>query len=187
MKNSPFIAIAVALMLSCNDSNKHSETTSVVDTTKNENVTPVSVSGDKRVNWEIGDAANVNKIMEFYKFWDAKNFTAANEYFADTVRIHIPTVRGELIVPNAEVSKKLAANREMYESTSNEILSSVALRDKVTGEEWVMITAYSKWVEKNGKRDSILYHDDWRLVNGKIDQLISFHSLLPKGFVPAKD
>ena len=72
-------------------------------------------------------------------------------------------------------------------STSNEILSSVALRDKVTGEEWVMITAYSKWVEKNGKRDSILYHDDWRLVNGKIDQLISFHSLLPKGFVPAKD
>lgn len=178
MKNLSFISMMLILLVSCRDSNKQTEPTTVDS---------MPANGAKYVNWEIGDASNVNKIMEFYKFWDAKDFNAANEFFADTVRVILPTVRGEIIVPNHEVSKRLAANRDTYQVTSNDVLSSVALHDKVTGEDWVMITAYSKWVEKNGKKDSVIYHDDWRLVNGKVDRLISFYTLPPKEFVPKKD
>ena len=176
MKNCSFISMMLILLVSCRDSNKQTVATSVVDS-----------NGARYVNWEMGDAGNVSKIMEFYKFWDAKNFSAANEFFADTVRVILPTVREEIVVPNNEVSKRLAANRDTYRVTSNDILSSVALHDKVTGEDWVMITAYSKWVDEDGKKDSIVYHDDWRLVNGKVDKLISFHTLPPKNFVPKKD
>lgn len=179
MKNCYFISIMLILLVSCGDSNKQTEETSVIDS--------IPANGARYVNWEIGDASNVNKIMEFYKFWDAKDFNAANEFFADTVRLILSSVKGEIVVPNNEVSKRLAANRDTYQATSNDVLSSVALHDKVTGEDWVMITAYSKWVEKNGKKDSIVYHDDWRLVNGKVDKLISFHTLPPNHFIPKKD
>ena len=179
MKNCSIISIMLILLVSCRDSNKQTEVTSVVDS--------MPANGARYVNWEIGDAGNVSKIMEFYKFWDEKNFDAANELFADTVRVILSSVKGEIVVPNNEVSKRLAANRDTYRVTSNDILSSVSLHDKVTGEDWVMITAYSKWVEKNGKKDSVIYHDDWRLVNGKVDKLISFYTLPPKEFVPKKD
>ena len=70
----------------------------------------------------------------------------------------------------------------MYDSTSNYILSAVSLHDKSSGEDWVMITTYNKWVEKDGKRDSILYHDNWKLKEGKINFLMSFYKVVSKEF-----
>ena len=185
MKNPCFISLIFIFFASCNDNNNSSVSTSTVDSVNHETSTPVSGSNEKHVNWEIGDVSYVDKIMEFYRIFDEKKSFVASDHFADTIRLSLPDVKGEIVVPNNEISKRLTANRAMYLATSNDIVSSVALRDKVTGEDWIMVTAYSKWTDNAGKKDSALFHDDWRLVNGKIDRLISFHKILPKGFVPA--
>ena len=126
------------------------------------------------VNWEIGDFNNLVTVTNFYKMWDEKQSKDVASYFGDTVRMRLPEEKAEIVVPNNEVNNRLAKNRNMYGFTSNEIVSAVSLRDKTSGEEWVMVTTYAKWKEKNGQRDSTLYHDDWRLKNGKIDFLMSF-------------
>jgi hypothetical protein len=129
------------------------------------------------VDWELGDFNNVVTITNLYKMWDGKEATDIASYFADTVRLRLPEERSEIVIPNSQISKRLGQNRNMYGYTSNEMVSAVSLRDKPTGEEWVMITTFSKWTEKNGRRDSILYHDDWRIKNGKVDFLMSYSKM----------
>jgi len=107
--------------------------------------------------------------------------------FADTVRLRIPTDREEIEVPNNQVNAKLAANRGMYDSTSNDIISAVSLHDKQSNEDWVMITTYNKWVNKDGKRDSVLYADSWQMKGGKIAFLMSFYKLPTDQFVKRND
>ena len=186
MKNPCFISLIFIFFVSCNDNENSSVSTSTVDSVNHETSPPVSGSGQKHVNWEIGDAGHINKVMEFYKIFDEKKSFVASDHFADTVRLSLPDVQGEIVVPNNEIFKRLTANRAMYLATDNDVVSSVSLRDKATGEDWVMVTAFSKWTDKAAKKDSALFHDDWRLVNGKIDRLISFHKVLPKEFVPDK-
>ena len=180
MKKHHLIPFVFVFFVACSDNNKETSSTSDGDTSKMETAMPVGTV--KHVNWELGNVSNVNKILEMYKMWDEKTPFLTTDYFADTVWLNIPEVRKEFVVPNNQITKRLAENRAQYKGTSNDILSSVSLHDKVTGEDWVMVTAYSKWVELDGKRDSVLYHDDWRLVNGKVDKLISFYKLPPKGF-----
>ena len=182
MKRLYFISFIFILFASCNDDGKASDSTSTVDSVTTENANPVTASSEKHANWEMGDASHVDKILEFYRIFDEKKTFNATDLFADTIRLSLPDVKGEIVVPNKEIFERLTANRAMYLATSNDIVSSVSLRDKVTGEDWVMVTAYSKWTDNAGNKDSALFHDDWRLANGKIDRLISFHKVLPKGF-----
>jgi hypothetical protein len=131
----------------------------------------------KYVNWEIGDFNNVRLVTDMYKVWDEQQAKGVAVYFADTVRMRLPEVRNEIVVLNSEVNARMATNRNMYGYTDNDMISAVSLRDKASGEEWVMITTYAKWTEKSGKRDSILYHDDWRVKDGKINFLMSYSKL----------
>src|SRR5215203_7348114 len=186
MKKTFFIAFIFILCISCNDNDNAQVATATIDSVNNEASNPVSGSDQKHVTWEIGDVNNVDKILEFYQMFDEKKSFVATDHFADTIRLSLPDVKGEIVVPNNEIFNRLSANRAMYLATANDVVSSVALRDKVTGEDWVMVTAYSKWTDNAGKKDSALFHDDWRLVNGKIDRLISFKKVLPKGFVTDK-
>ncbi len=75
----------------------------------------------------------------------------------------------------------------MYDSTSNDILSAVSLHDKKSNEDWVMITTYNKWIQKNGTRDSVLYHDTWKIKDGKLSFLMSFDKVPTKQFVQRND
>jgi hypothetical protein len=162
---SAFISSA---LLSCNDSKVDvAPDNTTIDTSK-------LASPVRYVNWEIGDFNNLVTITNFYKLWDSKQSDTMASYFSDTVRLRLPEEKAEIVVPNNQVNERLARNRKMYGYTSNEIVSAVSLRDKSSGEEWVMVTTYAKWTEKNGERDSVLYHDDWRLKNGKINLLMSF-------------
>ena len=166
MKNLIATAITCVCLFSCADKTKEEPP---VKTETNNDVSTLAYPV-KYVNWEIGDFKNVKVITDMYKVWDEDQSKGVAVYFADTVRMRLPEVRNEIRVPNSEVNARMTANRSMYGVTDNDVISAVSLRDKDTGEEWVMITTYAKWTEKSGKRDSILYHDDWRLKNGKIDR-----------------
>lgn len=137
--------------------------------------------------WEIGKPEHIVTVLDFYKHWDNKQADKVASLFADTVRVRVPEMRRQLVIPNSEINTALAENRNYYKQASNHIVSAVSLHDKESGEDWVMITTYNKWVETNGKRDSVIYADNWRLKNGKIDLLMSFDKLPTKAFLKEND
>lgn len=148
---------------------------------------PVYAYPVKYKDWEIGDPANIKTTLDVYKAWDDKKPGKLSALFADTLRLRIPGEREEFVIPNNKIEAVLGKNRGLYDSTFNNILSAVSLHDKESGENWVMIATYNKWIEKNGKRDSVLYNDNWRLKNGKLDFLMSYYKLPTKEFLKRND
>lgn len=180
MKKIIYLFASVCFLASCNNEKTADNTTSAK--VKTSYSYPIRYS-----DWEIGNSENIKTVLDFYTAWDSKDVSKIASLFADTVRMRLPSERNEVWAPNSEINEKLVANRGMYDSTSNNILSAVSLHDRESNEDWVMITTYSKWVEKDGKRDSVLYHDDWRVKNGKIDFLMSFYKLPTETFLKKND
>jgi hypothetical protein len=122
MKNFIATAITCFCLFSCAE--KASEEPPVKTETNNDVSTlayPV-----KYVNWEIGDFQNVKVITDMYKVWDENQSKGVAVYFADTVRMRLPEVRNEIVVPNSEVNARMAANRSMYGVTDNDVISAVS-------------------------------------------------------------
>ena len=175
--NKLFIPALLCLALcSCNETKKPDESPAV----KTPEPAPAEIKMPEFAypvrykNWEIGKPEHIKTVLGFYRAWDDRDPAKANALFADTLRLRIPQDRNEILLPREQVNSALSRNRAMYDSTSNDILSAVSLHDRERGEDWVMITTYNKWKEKNGKRDSLLYHDNWKLKDGKISMLMSF-------------
>lgn len=158
------------------------ETAAKVETAKPDYGYPV-----RYTEWEIGNPENIRTVINLYHAWDLKDAGKVAGLFADTVRLRLPTEREEFVILNEKVNEKLGKNRSMYDSTTNNIISAVSLHDRESKEDWVMITTYNKWVEKNGKRDSLLYHDNWRLKDGKINFLMCFYKLPSDQFIKTND
>jgi len=182
MKKIIYLIVGVCFLASCNNEKNAENNTSSADKTK-----PVYSYPVKYTEWEIGNSENSKTVLDFYYAWYHKDLSKIASLFADTIRLRIPTERNEIVAANNEINEKLQANRSMYDSTSNNILSAVSLHDRESNEDWVMITTYNKWVEKDGKRDSVLYHDSWRLSNGKINFLMSFYKLPTETFLKRND
>ena len=189
MKKLIFILSAVSILTACVD-NKKADPAKVVAVndsattgiTQSEQGYPV-----KYKEFEIGKSENIQTVLGFYKAWDNKEAGKVADLFADTLRLRIPTEREEIVLPNAKINDALTKNRGMYDSTSNNIISAVSLHDRERNEDWVLINTYNKWVETNGKKDSLIYHDEWRINNGKIDFLWSFYKLPTKAFLKIND
>lgn len=179
MKNFLAPLAFVILLASCGD-----KTTTIVVTNDSTKTDSVAVAPTFSVpvmykDWEIGNPLYATTVVGFYKAWDDKSTDVAS-YFSDSVVLRIPDETDQIVVANAMINKTLKDNRAMYDSTSNDIISAVSLHDKESGEDWVMVTTYNKWVNKDGSRDSILYQDDWRLKAGKINLLMSFDKVPTK-------
>ena len=193
MKKIIYLFTGICIFSSCSD--KKAETPTATDTTSSaapaiaavEKTKPVYAYPVRYSDWEIGNSDNIKTVIDFYYAWDHKDANKIASLCADTIRLRIPTDRDEIIVLNNQINEKLIKNRNMYDSTSNDILSAVSLHDRQSNEDWVMITTYNKWVEKGGKRDSVLYSDSWRLKDGKIGFLMSFYKLPTEQFVKRND
>ncbi len=162
-------------LISCNDTKAPAdEASGKTDTLKTEAKMPEFAYPVRYKDWEIGKPEHIKTVLEFYRAWDDHDPARSYALFADTLRIRIPDDRDEIVIPRNQFKTSITQNRAMYDSTSSNILSAVSLRERQLGEEWVMVTTYSKWKEKNGKRDSLLYHDSWKIKDGKISMLMSF-------------
>ena len=181
MKKIIYLFASVCFLASCNNE-KAADNNTTSAKVKTSYSYPIRYS-----DWEIGNPDNVKTVLDLYHAWDNMDVNKVNSLFADTVRMRIPTERDEIVIPNSRINDALKENRGMYDSTSNSIVSAVSLHDRESNEDWVMINTYSKWIEKDGKRDSVLYHDDWRLKNGKIDFLMSFYKLPTETFLKKND
>jgi hypothetical protein len=165
-------------LISCNDTKAPAdEASGKTDTLKTETKMPEFAYPVRYKDWEIGKPEHIKTALDFYRAWDDRDPAKANALFADTLRLRIPDDRNEIVLPRERINTALAQNRAMYDSTSNDILSAVSLHDKESGEDWVMVTTYNKWKEKGGKRDSLLYQDNWKLKDGKLALLMSFSKM----------
>ncbi len=192
MKKSLFLPALAAVLFSCETKPKETTVSETIVKTepasdsasaKVSNAKPDYGYDIKYTEWEIGNPENTITVLNFYKYWDNKEADKVASLFADTVRLRIPEIRKEYVVPNAKIHAVFAENRSAYRQASNEIISAVSLHDKESNEDWVMITTYNKWVETNGKRDSLIYADNWRLKNGKIEFLMSYDKVPSKAFL----
>lgn len=154
-----------------------------VNIVKTETPRPLLAKPVKFTNWEIGDFNNVKTVVDMYDVWDKGKADSLAVFFADTLRISIAEERNVFVIPHNRINKVLGENRNMYSFTSNNIISAVALHDKDSNQDWVMVAVYAHWIEKNGKRDSIAFSDNWRIKDGKIDLLTSFTKLPTKQFL----
>jgi hypothetical protein len=188
MKKIIYLIAGVCFFASCNQKESDGTTTTATETAAAaDKAKPVYSYPVKYSEWEIGNPEYTKTVLDFYYAWDHQDVNKLVSLFADTVNIRIPTERDEIVVPNSQVNEKLKANRSMYDSTTNYVISAVSLHDRESKEDWVMVTTYSKWVEKGGKRDSVLYQDNWRLKDGKLRFLMSFYKLPTKTFVEKND
>lgn len=191
MKKIIYLIAGVSFFASCDQKEKESTNTTETETAATVSAAvkakPVYSYPVRYTEWEIGNPEHTKTVLDFYYAWDNRDEKKLVSLFADTVILRIPTERDEIVVPNSQINEKLKANRGMYDTTSNSVISAVSLHDRESNEDWVMVTTYSKWVEKNGKRDSVLYHDNWRLKDGKLHFLMSFYKLPTKTFVQKND
>jgi len=186
MKKNIYLIVAVCVFAACNEKKVEPAATepaaAKVEVLKPEYPYPIKYS-----EWEIGKPENINTVLNFYKAWDQKDAIKVSGFFADSVKLRIPTERVEYVIANDKINEVLTKNRGYYDSTSNNILSAVSLHDRESNEDWVMITTYNKWIEKNGARDSILYHDNWQLKDGKVTFLMSFSKVPTDAFLKKND
>jgi ketosteroid isomerase-like protein len=193
MKKIIYFFAGVCFFASCNQKESETEgtTSGATETAATvpaaDKAKPVYSYPVRYTDWEIGNPEHTKTVLDFYYAWDHQDLNKLVNLFADTVILRIPTERDEIVVPNNKINEKLKANRGMYDSTSNSVISAVSLHDRESNEDWVMVTTYSKWIEKGGKRDSVLYHDNWRLKDGKLKFLMSFYKLPTKTFVQRND
>lgn len=125
-------------------------------------------------NWEIGNPQNTGTILELYKSWDNKDSFDVDHLFCDTLYLRLPQERHEKVIVNPQINSLFGIDRKYYKKTKNKLLSVVSLHDKESGQDWVFATLYNSWVEKSGKRDSVLLQENWLLKDGKIHTLLSF-------------
>jgi hypothetical protein len=93
-----------------------------------------------------------------------------------------------LDLPNAQrivlnkdnVYEKFGKARKQYTNTSHKIISAISLHNDDLHEDWVQILCYNKWSYQDGTRDSMLYFDNWRLKNGKINYLNTLEQTPPR-------
>jgi len=135
-----------------------------------------------RANWKIGDPANTKMILDLYHAWDANDANSVAGFFADSATLDMPTAL-RVAVNKSTVYEKFGKARKQYTNTSHKIISAISLHNDDMNEDWVQILAYNKWTYQDGARDSMLYFDNWRLKNGKVDYLNTLEQTPPKSLL----
>ena len=178
MKNLLFSALTV-FIISCQDEKKEPET---VPTTETSKALPEFAYPVDRKNWTIGDPANTKTILDLYHAWDANDANTVAGFFADSAVLDLPHVMRRT-VNKGDVYEKFGKARKQYTNTSHKIISAISLHNDDFNEDWVQILCYNKWAYQDGGKDSMLYFDNWRLKNGKVEYLNTLDQTPPKALL----
>ena len=175
-----FHLLFAALLLSCNNE-KSDRQQPTADTAaapvQNEahvNVSDLPSSVIFR-NWEPGDPKNSQLILHAYKLWDSGSIGNVAPYFADTVRFDLPDGR-RITATNKTIGAIMGRYRENYKETMNDPFSLISVHNKDLDQDWVIAWTWNTWRDADGTKDSMLYCDNWRFKDGKIDYLNSLEN-----------
>ena len=166
MKKILFSALTV-FIFSCQDEKKEPE---IVPTTETSKALPEFAYPVDRANWKIGDPANTKLVLDMYRAWDSNDANGVAGFFADSATLDMPNAQ-RMVFNKDNVYERFGKARKQYTNTSHKIISAISLHNDDLDEDWVQILSYNKWSYQDGARDSMLYFDNWRVKNGKINYL----------------
>jgi len=126
-----------------------------------------------------GNPVYAQKVLQVWKYFETGNIQAMKPYFADTVtyddasgmRFHGP-VDSLLAFAAADIRNLDSMRFDIFEWRSSHT------NDK--NEDWVNIWSTERRYPKNGKADTILMQENWKVQNGRV---VYFNQLTAK---PAK-
>jgi len=126
-------------------------------------------------NWQLGDPANTSLILDVYRAWDNGNTDSMAMYFSDSAVYDFPDGTRTLTTSKT-VESTFRKWRHEYTKTSNIPFSVISLYNKDFNQHWVIAWTWNKWRYTDGKKDSALYCDNWRIREGKITYLNSLEN-----------
>jgi hypothetical protein len=110
-----------------------------------------------------------------YKAWDSEAASNMANYFADSTAYDLPDGT-RATTTNTTIESKFRKWRNAYKETSNVPFSLISLYNKDRDQEWVIAWTWNKWTYNDGKKDSMLFCDNWRIKLGKIEYLNSLQN-----------
>ncbi len=117
-----------------------------------------------------GNPQNIVEVMNFNADFIAGKVDNIGAYFADSV--HVQFADGnEMNTVRDSVAAALKGWRASMDSAKQTYISAIAVNNSDNGDEWVM-----QWIDethyyKDGKKEHVVYHEDYRMVKGKIREV----------------
>jgi hypothetical protein len=172
-RGSVGLFLFAALILSCNNNQVDQVTTEaesdslVSAAAPNVPVLPELPSNVILKNWEMGDPQHMATVWKLYQAWDTEHPHDMIEFLGDSTIFDWPN--GSRVITTKETVEPILRKwRNNFKSTSNIPFSLISIHNKDLNQDWVMAWVWNKWETAQGKKDSSLFCDNWRLVNGRI-------------------
>ena len=166
----------IVFLLNCNNESRTLGTTHEAKTPESKVVLPFKLAYDGTPS--IGKMRNVATVMKFNGDFIAGKVENIGSYFADSVHVifasgrEITTVRDTVVAQIKGYWGSISSARQSY-------IAAIAVDNKEKGDEWVF-----QWIDeshdfKDGKKDHRIYHQDYRLENGKIREMLEYAQEIP--------
>ena len=156
--------IALSFLVACN-----SQDTAVVKEAKDSATATQTVDLPYKVNrtpdWEIGEPANVATAMNALKAFADNDMAGIQQYLADSVEFYADGISFK--GTKDSLVKLFTGLRSNWQSIDINMHDYESVKSKARGEEWVGLWYVETDVTKDGKKDSTMYMDDVKIVNGK--------------------
>ena len=175
MKKLFYIA-AGFFLFSCNNQNTTTDKTAEVKTADKRISLPFKMAYEGTPS--IGKTENIATVMNFNGDFIAGKMDNIGSYLADSVHVvfedgkEINTSRDSLIAVMKDWRGSMTDAKQSY-------ISAVAVDNKDKGHECVF-----QWIDethdyKDGKKEHFIYHEDYRLENGKIREAYQYAQAVP--------
>ena len=176
--------MALIALVSCNNTKSENQSPAGTDTSttkpQTETVTlPELPPFVVFKNWQPGNPQNTQLVLNVYNAWDSKEINDMALYFADSTEYDLPAGSYTLLTKET-VETKLRQWRNGFKETSNIPFSLLPVYNKDRDQQWVIAWVWSKWRYTDGKKDSMLYCDNWLIKDGKIAYLNSLENRTSK-------
>ena len=168
-------ALLLLLFTGC----KEATTTTAADETV---VLPMETSYKGKM--EIGTSANVVTVMQWNKWLSERNLDSAFTTFADSVTIDMADgTRFDL--PKDSIKNVMAGWLSTMKSINIKYIAAMPLNNTTNKDEWVLSWTDESYEYNDGKKEHVIIHEDYRMVNGKIRQVLQYARKLPPPPPPA--
>lgn len=177
MKKLFFIVTAVFMFGCNNEAAKEGEKTAETKIPETAKVTlPVKMVYQATAG--EGNPQNIVEVMNFNTEFIAGKVNNIGSYLADSV--HVVFADGsEMNNVRDSIAFAIKTWRESMDSAKQIYISAIAVNNKDNGDEWVMQWLDETHYYKGGKTEHVIYHEDYRMVKGKIREVFQHMQAVP--------
>ena len=171
-----FFITASAFLFSCNNESKPAETMNEAKAPETKVTLPFKMAYEGTPS--VGKTENIVTVMNFNGDFIAGKVDNIGSYFADSV--HAVFEDGnQMNTVRDSVAALIKAWRGSMTSVKQSYIAALAVDNKEKGHEWVF-----QWIDeshdyKDGKKEHHIYHEDYRLENGKIREFFQYAQGVP--------